>query len=267
LNYNVFWSPASGSLGLPCAAVDRGSPSGSNASSYWLVSRMREFLPRLDVLPEAQQRLWGELSSVPEEFALYGGTALALHLGHRKSIDFDFFGNRALDVDALQSRIPFLAGADIIQREKNTLSAVVDRGAPVKVSFFGVPKLPRLVPPHVAKDNGLKIASLLDLAGTKASVLQVRAEARDYIDMDALIQIGRVSLPFALAAGEKLYGSSFNPEITLKALSYFDDGNLRELPTDMKFRLAAAVQGVDLEHLPNLDSFTLGAYRNHGLSL
>lgn len=172
-----------------------------------------------------------------------------------------------IDVAALESGLSFLAGAEIIQREKNTLTAIVDRGAPVKVSFFGVPGLPRLVPPLDAKDNGLKIASLLDLAGTKASVLQVRAEARDYIDMDALIQIGKVGLPFALAAGERLYGSAFNPEITLKALSYFDDGNLRELSTDMKFRLAAAVRGVDLEHLPNLDSFTLGAYRDHGLSL
>ena len=95
---------------------------------------------------------------------LYGGTAVALHLGHRHSIDFDFFGNRA----------------------RNTLSAVVDRGGRVKVSFIGVPNLPRLGQPHVSKDNKLRVASLLDLAGTKASVLQVRAEAKDYIDMDAL---------------------------------------------------------------------------------
>lgn len=125
----------------------------------------------------------------------------------------------------------------------------------MKVSFFGVPKLPRLAPAVQAKDNGLKIASLLDLAGTKASVLQVRAEAKDYVDMDALIQIGGVGLPFALAAGQKLYGPSFNPEITLKALSYFEDGNLRDLPTDMKFRLADAVRKVDLDHIPSLDDF------------
>src|SRR5690348_16800181 len=161
---------------------------------------MSEFSPHLDVLPEGQRRLWGELSAVPREFTLYGGTALALHLGHRKSVDFDFFGSRTIDLASLESGISFLAGAAIVQREKNTLTAIVDRGTPVKVSFFGVPKLPRLAPPVVAKDNGLKIASLLDLAGTKASVLQVRAEAKDYIDMDALIQIGKVGLPFALAA-------------------------------------------------------------------
>lgn len=228
---------------------------------------MSSFSPRLDVLPEAQRRLWGELSSVPGEFVLYGGTALALHLGHRKSVDFDFFGNRALDVASLESEVPFLVGAKIIQREKNTLSAIVDRGAPVKVSFFGVPKLPRLAPPLAAKDNDLKVASLLDLAGTEASVLQVRAEAKDYIDMDALIRIGKVGLPFALAAAGQLYGSSFNPEITLKALSYFDDGNLRELPTDMKFRLADAVNKVDVDHLPNVEDFKPSRERHGGFGL
>jgi hypothetical protein len=228
---------------------------------------MPKFSPRLDVLPEAQRRLWGELSAVPHEFTLYGGTALALHLGHRNSVDFDFFGRRALDVVSLEDRIPFLSGAAVVQREKNTLTAIVDRGAPVKVSFFGVPKLPRLAPPVQAKDNGLKIASLLDLAGTKASVLQVRAEAKDYIDMDALIQIGGVGLRFALAAAEKLYGPSFNPEITLKALSYFEDGNLRELPTEMKFRLATAVRGVDLDKLPSLEDFKLHGDRDQGLGL
>jgi len=228
---------------------------------------MLEFSPHLDVLPEGQRRLWEELSCIPDEFTLYGGTALALHLGHRNSIDFDFFGSRAIDVASLESEIPFLAGAAIVQREKSTLTAIVDRGTPVKVSFFGVPKLPRLAAPAVAKANGLKVASLLDLAGTKASVLQVRAESKDYIDMDALIHIGKVGLPLALVAAEKLYGPSFNPEITLKALSYFDDGNLRDLPNDMKFRLASAVNKVDLDNLPSLDDFKAGNRRGRGLGL
>ncbi len=228
---------------------------------------MQGFSPRLDILPEAQRRLWAELSAIPVEFTLYGGTALALHLGHRTSVDFDFFGSRAIDVPALEGGISFLTGAQIIQREKNTLSAIVDRGAPVKVSFFGVPKLPRLAPPLVARDNGLKVASLLDLAGTKASVLQVRAEAKDYIDMDALARAGRISLPLALAAAERLYGASFNPEITLKALSYFDDGNLRELPGDVKSRLVAAVREVDLDHLPNVANFASRMGRDQGLGL
>ncbi len=59
------------------------------------------FIPRLDILPLPQRRLWAELSAVPPEFVLYDGTALALHLGHRESVDFDFFGNRPLDLDCL----------------------------------------------------------------------------------------------------------------------------------------------------------------------
>jgi hypothetical protein len=226
--------------------------------------RMQEFLPHLEVLPAAQRTLWTELSAVPGEFMLYGGTALALHLGHRHSIDFDFFGNRPLDLAALEAGIPFLSGARIIQREKNTLSAIVDRGGRVKVSFFGVPKLVRLGQPHVVKDNGLQVASLIDLAGTKASVVQMRAEAKDYVDIDALLRLAKVGLPTALAAAQKLYGSSFNPEITLKALSYFDDGDLGSLPEEMKERLVVAAREVDLEQLPNIDHAFTAAAREHG---
>lgn len=43
------------------------------------------FTPRLDILPSAQRRLWDELGATPPEFTLYGGTAIALQLGHRQS--------------------------------------------------------------------------------------------------------------------------------------------------------------------------------------
>jgi hypothetical protein len=89
---------------------------------------MHEFLPHLDVLPVAQRRLWPELWTVPKEFVLYG-TAVALHLGHRHSIDFDFFGSRPLNLSALESGLPFLADARVVQRETNTLSAVVESRA------------------------------------------------------------------------------------------------------------------------------------------
>jgi Nucleotidyl transferase AbiEii toxin, Type IV TA system len=105
-----------------------------------------------------------------------------------------------------------------------------------------VPNLPRLSAAVVAKDNGLGVASLLDLAGTKASLVQVRAEAKDYIDIDALITAAKVDLPLALSAAQRLYGPTFNPQITLKALSFFDDGDLTRLPEDIKLRLATAAR-------------------------
>jgi Nucleotidyl transferase AbiEii toxin, Type IV TA system len=118
---------------------------------------MNHFSPHLEILPAPQRALWNELSEVSREFVLYRGTALALHLAHRNSVDFDLFGSRALDLAQIEQGISFLKGANIIQRDKNTLSAIVNRGGPVKVSFFGGPNLPRLSAAVVAKDNGLGI--------------------------------------------------------------------------------------------------------------
>jgi hypothetical protein len=184
---------------------------------------------------------------------LYGGTAIALHLGHRQSVDFDFFGDYAFDPMVLGASVPFLADGLIIQRDRDTLSAIVDRDGPVKVSFFGLPGFRRVASPVEAPDNRLKVASLLDLAGTKVSVVQVRAEAKDYIDIDALMAKGGIPLPAALAAGKFIYGRQFNPQITLKALSFFDDGDLRRLPKAMKSRLAKAAREVDLDSLPTAE--------------
>jgi hypothetical protein len=129
----------------------------------------------------------------------------------------------------------------------------VDRGEPVTVSFFGVPKLPTLVPPHSVEANNMRVESIIDLAGTEASVVQVRAEAKDYLDIDALMRLGNISLASALAAAQKLYGPGFNPEITLKAVWYFDDGNLRDLPDELKQRLVVAAREVELDRLPGVN--------------
>ncbi len=225
-----------------------------------------EFAPRLDILPPPQRRLWDELSAVPKEFVLYGGTAIALHLGHRQSADFDFFGDEPLDPTKLVPAVPFLAGAIVTQREPNTFSCTVDRGGAVKLSFFGLPGFPRLAPPLVAPGNGLQVASLLDLGGTKASLVQMRAEARDYTDIDAMLTDGRIDLPMALAAARAIYGPQFNPQSTLKALSYFEDGNLRHLPGMVKDRLAKAARDVDLDRLPVVAAPLRAANPDGGLS-
>ncbi|MDE2050845.1 MAG: nucleotidyl transferase AbiEii/AbiGii toxin family protein, partial [Gammaproteobacteria bacterium] len=122
---------------------------------------MQRFSPNLDALSEAQRQLWDELGAVPDAFTLYGGTAIALQLGHRTSVYFDFFGHPPMDVTALVRALPFLAGGEIVERQKCKLTARVHRGAPVTVSFVGVTRLPRFAPRLVAGDNGLKVDSLL----------------------------------------------------------------------------------------------------------
>jgi len=71
---------------------------------------MRKFKPCMDILPVAQKRLWPELGNAPAQgFTLYGGTAIALRLGHRDSVDFDFFSEKPLDRDAIKAAFPFMA--------------------------------------------------------------------------------------------------------------------------------------------------------------
>jgi hypothetical protein len=208
-----------------------------------------EFQPRLDILPPAQLALWPELDATPEHFTLYGGTALALRLGHRTSVDFDFFSDEAFDPDALARAVPYLYGAERVQVASHTLTCRVERNGPVLVSFFGNLQLGQAAPPERAEGSKVQVASLLDIAGTKAAVVQRRAEARDYLDIDALIRHG-IDLPKLLAAGAVVYGRSFNPLITLKALSYFND--VPSLPAEVQERLEVAVEAVDPTRLPLL---------------
>src|SRR6185437_16572084 len=70
------------------------------------------FEARLDILPESQRDLWLQLDVVPSNFVLYGGTALALQLGHRVSEDFDFFSSESFNPNRLQSRLPFFRDLD-----------------------------------------------------------------------------------------------------------------------------------------------------------
>ncbi len=210
------------------------------------------FDPRLDILPAGQRRLWDELGATPPEFVLYGGTALALRLGHRKSVDFDFFGANPFDPVKLLDEILYLRGAKVVQSETNTLSVTVQRRGPVKLSFFGLPRLRRVGDVSRASVTRLKVASLLDLAGTKAAVVQRRAEVKDYLDIVALLREGNIDLPLALASAKAIYGEQFNPQNTLKALVFFDEGNLKQVPKAAKDLLVEAVGGVDLSRLPVL---------------
>jgi hypothetical protein len=77
------------------------------------------FRPNLTILLPAQMKLWPELDAIPDHFTLYGGTALALRLGHRNSVDFDFFSNQPFDPEELGKAISFLRGAEKVQVAPN----------------------------------------------------------------------------------------------------------------------------------------------------
>jgi hypothetical protein len=209
--------------------------------------------PRLDILPPGQQRLWPELAVVGADgFVLYGGTAIALHLGHRQSVDFDFFTDRSFHAEALIARFRFLRGAELLQTQLNTLTVLtaseigpVDEADPanrVKISFFGGLEFGRLEGPKRTPDGVLEIASLQDLLAHKLKVLLQRVESKDYIDIDALLQHG-LDLARGCAGARALF-KAFAPQECLKALTYFKDPSLDSLSEPLKRRLVNATAGV-----------------------
>lgn len=212
------------------------------------------FSPRLDILPPAQRLLWPQLAPVRTlGFVLYGGTAIALRLGHRVSVDFDFFTEQLLDKKEMRRRFSFLEKSVVLQESANGLTVMVpveSAGAQVKVSFFGSLDFGRVGSPDITEDGVAKLASLEDLMATKVKVVLDRVEAKDYVDIAALLKAG-VSLTHGMAAARALYGQSFQASESLKALVYFEGGDLENLTVEQKQTLIKAVSTV--ETLPDME--------------
>ena len=200
--------------------------------------------PKFLKLPPAQRRLWPRLRPAAAlGFVLYGGTAVSLHLGHRRSVDFDFFHDQPLHPAAVRDRFGFLAKAQTLQQTKDTL---VLRASGVKLSFFGGMRFGRVADPLLTRDGVAQVASLDDLMAHKLKVILQRAEKKDYEDIAAMLYAG-VSLARGLAAARLFFGSAFQPAESLKALTYFKDGDLPRLAkADQRALITAAAAVGDL---------------------
>lgn len=210
---------------------------------------LEQFEPRLDILPAAQRRLWDELGATPRNFVLYGGTAIALWLAHRQSEDFDFFSSDPFSPPQLKKSIGYLSGAEIVQSAPNTLTCIVDRDGPVQVSFFGGMALQRVADPQGTAGGPIWVASLRDLMAVKLGVLMARAAYKDYFDIDTLMRAG-MDLNEGLAAAQAVYGLEFNPMITLKALTFYGEGDLHRVDAAMRERLTRAAANANPRELP-----------------
>jgi len=202
---------------------------------------MGTFHPHLEILPQGQLRLWPRLREVPRWFTLYGGTALALRLKHRVSVDFDFFSSERFTPAELRSLIPFASNAQTVQQGENTLSLLLSEFDDVRVSFFGGLTVGRVSEPDLDDQDTILVASLDDLAAMKLAVITQRAATRDYADLAAILREG-MDLARALACAKAVYRHEFDPMLGLKALSYF--GDLPELPGDVADFLSAAAANV-----------------------
>ncbi len=180
-----------------------------------------------EVMPETQQTMLRSLASIVADREMYlaGGTALAIQLGHRRSVDLDWFSPSAIEPMALaadlrSAGIPF----QVTDVDKGTLHG---KAGGVKLSFLEY-RFPDLVPPIEWPDYGVRLAALEDLACMKLSAIGGRGSKKDFIDVFTL---GREK--FTLDQMLSLYGQKY--EIadlghTLFALAYFDDAEQDETP-------------------------------------
>jgi len=195
--------------------------------------------PKLGALPAAQREIWPSLAPASDlNFVLYGGTAVALHLGHRVSVDFDFFRSEPLNKDQLRETFKFVQRAAVLQDMPDTLVVLAKMpSGPVKTSFFGNINFGRVNDPLKTCDGTMLVASLDDLMATKLKTTLQRAEGKDYRDIAAMITAG-VSLPAGLSAFGKMFDGE--PAQVLRALGFFEDGDLKTLGTADRDVLRAA---------------------------
>lgn len=207
------------------------------------------FDPKTEILPQAQREIWSQLAPAPGlSFVLYGGTAVALYLGHRRSIDFDFFRAEPLDKGELETSFDFVRTAVTVHDEQNTLVVTVKMASgPVKLSFFGGIGFGRVNDPLQTSDSTLLVASLEDLLATKLKAILDRAEAKDYWDIAEMLSTG-ISLERGLGAFSQMFGK--DPGLPLKALGYFKDGDLHTLSKrDQKLLRAARDRVVKIPNI------------------
>lgn len=195
------------------------------------------FKPHLNILPPEQAQLYHEIAGSLDSFVLYGGTALALQLGHRVSVDFDFFTPDAIIPEELYASLAWLENSQVIQRSRNTLTCLVARaGKPIQVSFFGGIDFGFLNTPLQPEATRINVASVLDIGASKLRTIIARSSYKDYVDIACILKAG-VALETLLSGAKSLFSNKknefFSVDLALKALSFFDD---LDRPLDEEFK-------------------------------
>lgn len=178
-----------------------------------------------EVIDAAVERSLKDLrqASVLSPFYLADGTGLALHLGHRRSLDLDFFSNEPFDPETLLHKVQHLSGFSLVAKETETLHAHVQG---TKVSFFGYP-YPVLFPFKALLD--VNVADPRDIACMKISAIAGRGTKRDFIDLYTVSK--RYGLPQLLDLfKDKFAQANYSTVHVLKSLTYFEEAEQDPMP-------------------------------------
>lgn len=164
-------------------------------------------------------------ANILKGFYLAGGTGLALHFGHRESIDLDFFSQDAFNEEEALSTISSVGTYSLDKKEKGTLTG---RFGSTLLSFFHYPYT--LLEPTTPWEN-IEIASVLDIACMKLDAAATRGTKKDFIDLYVITHQGGYALPDLLAAFERKFAKvSYNLMHIKKSLVYFADAEADPIP-------------------------------------
>jgi hypothetical protein len=178
-----------------------------------------------EVIGQHVERSLGELHAIPAaaHFYLAGGTGLALHLGHRRSVDLDFFLGEDFDVEAVLQKIQRLEGFSLVSKSPGTIYANVRE---TKVSFIAY-AYPLLFP--FTQFLGANIADPRDIGCMKISAIAGRGTKRDFVDLYVLAQRYGLDQLFVWFK-TKFAQTNYSMVHVLKSLAYFEEAEQDPMP-------------------------------------
>lgn len=203
-----------------------------------------------EILNDRQTELLPLMAQFRREYYLVGGTAIALYLGHRRSIDFDLFKPSAINHKRNLDKISATSFEHIVTRRVvEQMNLIVND---VKVTFF---QYPFPVNPTVRFENYFRLPSLLQLAAMKAYALGRRSKWKDYVDLYFLLRDYFTISDISVCATQ-IFGELFSEKMFRSQLCYFDDIDYTEAvdwlipnpPKDDEIKQALteiAIQGVE----------------------
>ena len=175
------------------------------------------------------KRILEKIGSGPlaRDFYLAGGTGLALQLGHRQSIDLDWFSEHDFSNEKIKKNLALLDNFKLLSEEKGTIHGTLNE---IRVSFFYYGY--KLLFPLINFTN-INLADERDIAAMKIDAISSRGSKKDFIDLYFLLE--KYSLSELIDFFEKKYRNiKYNKLHILKSLSYFDDAENEPMPTMIK---------------------------------
>lgn len=174
------------------------------------------------MFPEAikleQRGVFEKLKNFPQ-FYLAGGTALALQIGHRISVDFDLFFREDLPEDLLKKVRKVFKGLKLkIQISHSDQLTLNLNGTQLTFVKYPYPLIFKLV-----TYKGVKLLSVSEIAATKAYTVGRRITFKDYIDLYFILKGDFVSLPEIINICKKKYKDEFNDRLLLEQLVYLEE--------------------------------------------